>query len=443
MKLNISNKGESIELDGTIKKVKSKFFVEIEVPNNITLDSIITNIKGYYNSIGNVTLLNNKNISLKGSQANPAITIYEYEVGYVISSHINEDTILFKSMIIYFKELDYFFVEDEYKINIEKMSEELTITQKYRSEELLHNEKISINYNRTAGISNDEAGHILFLNPAKLLLIFSEPIKLSQIFDEITKIETCFGFIIGRKMNLIEVNLVDSTGTYNELIVPFQKDYNEIILSEFYVVDLNSKQLLKDTLDQYYTNNRIAAAINMFYEYIYNDLDNIFEFTSLVNTLELILTDPKYYEDIKKYTVENNEELKANNKKMYEIFECISKEQCDFIKRFYRFTNVELRDKLKYIFYNKFKLLQNNNSEEYISKIIKTRNYYVHGGNKDKTLDGVNMVCTKILLKNILYSLIIEICSDESNCIIDSYRLTIPTVYNEVVENINKEKEKE
>ena len=445
MKLKISNKGENIELDGTIKKVKSKFFTEIEVSNDIKLDSIITNIKGYYNSIGNITLVNNKNISVRGSQDQPNITIYEYEAGYAISRHISEDIILIKSMSIYFKELDYFFVEDEYKINIEKMNEELTITQKYRSEELLKNEKLLINYNRTAGINNDEVGHTLFLNPAKLSLVFNEPLKLPQLFEEITKIENCLGFIIGRKMNLIEINLCDSTGLYHELIVPFQKDYNEIILSEFHVVDLNSKQLLKDTLVQYYSNNRIAAAINMFYEYIYNDLDNIFEFTSLVNTLELILTDKKYNDDIKRYTLENNEELKAKNKRMYEIFELISKEQCSFIKSFYRFENVELRDKLKYVFYNKFKLQKNENSEEYISKIVKTRNYYVHGGNKDKTLDGVDMVCTKFLLKNILYNLIVEAYSDESNCMIDSYRLTIPTVYRDVVENmkLNKEKNEE
>lgn len=49
--------------------------------------------------------------------------------------------------------------------------------------------------------------------------------------------------------------------------------------------------------------------------YIYNDLDNVFEFTSLVNTLELVLTDPIYSDDIKRYTVLNNKELKVRDKK--------------------------------------------------------------------------------------------------------------------------------
>lgn len=442
MKLKIINKNETIELDGIIKRNKNKFFIEIEVPDNIKLDSIISNIKGYYNSIGNITLINNKNISARGSKEQPNITIYEYEAGYAISSYIDENAILIKSMLIYFKELDYFFVKDKYDIDVEKMREQLTITQKYQSEELLNNERVLINYNKMARISHDDAGHILFLNPAKLSLVFHKSLKLPQILEEITKLENCFGFVIGRKMNLIEVNICDSTGIYHDLIVPFQKEYNDVLLNEFYVVDLNSKQLLKDILKQYYSNNCIAATINMFYEYIYNDLDNIFEFTSLVNTLELVLTDKKYNDNMKKYTLENNEELKENNKKMYEIFERITEEQCKFIKKFYKFENIELRDKLRYIFYNQFNLEQNCNSEEYISKIIKTRNYYVHGGNKDKTLDGVDMICTEFLLKNILYILIMEVCSDESNCMIDSYKLTIPTVYKNVVENLNLNKEK-
>ena len=440
MKLSVINKNKIIELEGTIKKIKNKFFIELEVPDDIRLESIITNIKGYYNPIGNITLVNNRIILVRGSQDQTTITIYEYEASYAISSHINEDTILIKSMSIYFKELDYFFVEDEWTMDVKKMSEGLTITQKYRSEELLRNEKILIYYNKTAGIDNDEAGHTLFLTPSKLSITFSNPLKLSQIFREMTKIENCLGFVIGRKMNLIEVNICDLMGIEHELIVPYQKDYNEIILSEFHVVDLNSKQLLKDILVQYYSNNRITAAISMFYMYIYNDLDNVFEFTSLVNTLELLLTDPIYSDDIKRYTVLNNKELKVRDKKMCEILNLLSKEQCKFIKSFYRFENVELRDKLKFIFYDKFGLQQTEKSDEYISRIVKTRNYYVHGGKKNKILGGVNIVYTKILLKNILYNLIVKVCSAESNCMIDSYRLTIPGIYRTVVENIDLNK---
>ena len=170
-------------------------------------------------------------------------------------------------------------------------------------------------------------------------------------------------------------------------------------------------------------------------------LDNILEFTSLVNTLELVLTDKSFAEDLKTYVINNNIQLKNNNERMLEIFESLTKEQCKFIKSFYKFENVELRDKFRYIFYIIFELKESENSEKYISKIITTRNYYVHGGKKDNTLNNVDMLCTKYLLRDILYVLITEICSNNTNSLIESYKLTIPTVYENLVKFIEKDEE--
>ena len=438
MQLIIKNNGEEIELDGVIRGIKNKFYVEIRVPDEIKLEPIISNIKGEYNFKGKVTLINNRNSSVRGSESNPNESIYVYEVGYLVSGYIDEKDILISSMSVYFKELDSFFVEDEYKIDVGKMKTELTITQKYNSEVLLEDENIIIKYNRMAGIDHDLAGHILFLNPAKLNISFKSEIHLSQVFEEISKIEKVLGFIFNRKMNLIETLLFTNTNEYHELIVQFQKDYNDVKSENFFIVDLNSKQLLKDILKRYYSDKRIASSINMFYEYIYNELDDIFEFTSLVNTLELIISDPKYEGEAEQYAIETNEKLKLNNEKMNEILELLSGEQKTFIKQFYKFNNVELRDKLKYIFFKLFKLEKNENSGKYISAIINTRNYFVHGGNKRNNLNSVDMVETKYLLKMILYILIVDICTNESNSHIDSYRLSIPTVYNTAVKYFNK-----
>lgn len=436
MKLIINNRGEQIKLDGIIRGINNKFYVEIRVPDEIKLESIITNIKGEYNFKGKVTLINNRNSSVRGSDSNPNESIYVYEVGYLVSGHVDEKDLLISSMLIYFKELDYFFVKDEYKIDIKKMKTELTITQKYNSEILLDDENLTIKYNRTAGVDHDLAGHTLFLNPAKISILFKNAIKLPNIFAEISKIEKVLGFVFDKKMNLIETIICDNNNESHELIVQFQKDYkdyNEVRLKDFFVVDLNSKQLLKDVLKKYYSNRRVAGAINMFYEYIYNDLDDIFEFTSLVNTLELILSDKQYKGDTEKYVLENNEKLIQNNLKMNEIFEVISEEQVKFIKQFYRFNNVELRDKLKYIFYSYFKLQQDEKSDKYISAIINTRNYFVHGGEKANILNPVDMVETKYLLKMILYILILNICTTESNPKVETNILAIPTVYNTVI----------
>lgn len=441
MKLIVKDNEEEIKLDGIIKRVSNKFFVELEVPMSVKLNSIIRHIKGYYSSIGNITLVNNRNLSIRGSSDDPEYSIYEYEVGYIISSHIDEDTLLINSMQLYFKEFDYFFVENRYRLDIENMDKQLTITQEFKTEKLFENDSLYIEYIKTAGLDKDEFGHILFLNPSKVEIVFKEPLKLPQIFEEITKIESCFGFVIAKKMNLIEIGVGDTEGIYHEIIAPFQKKYEEVLLSEFHIVDINSKELLKDILNNYYCNQRIAAAINMSYEYIYNDLDNILEFTSLVNTLELVLTDKNFAEDLKTYVINNNIQLKNNNERILEIFESLTKEQCKFIKSFYKFENVELRDKFRYIFYIIFELKESENSEKYISKIITTRNYYVHGGKKDNTLNNVDMLCTKYLLRDILYVLITEICSNNTNSLIESYKLTIPTVYENLVKFIEKDEE--
>lgn len=438
MQLIIKNNAKEIELDGVIRGIKSKFYVEIRVPDGIKLEPIISNIKGEYNLKGKVTLINNRNSSVRRSESNPNESIYVYEVGYFVSGYIDEKDILISYMSVYFKELDSFFVEDEYKIDVGKMETELTITQKYNSEVLLEDENIIIKYNRMAGIDHDLAGHILFLNPAKLNISFKSEIHLSQVFEEMSKIEKVLGFVFNTKMNLIETLLFTNTNEYHELIVQFQKDYNDVKSEDFFIVDLNSKQLLKDILKRYYSDKRIASSINMFYEYIYNELDDIFEFTSLVNTLELIISDQKYEGEAEQYAIETNEKLKLNNEKMNEILALLSGEQKGFIKQFYKFNNVELRDKLKYIFFKLFKLEKNENSEKYISAIINTRNYFVHGGNKKNNLNPVDMVGTKYLLKMILYILIVDICTNESNSHIDSYRLSIPTVYNTAVKYFNK-----
>lgn len=434
MKLIINNYGKEIELDGIIRGIKNKFYVEIIVPNDIKLEPIISSIKGEYNLKGKVTLVNNSKTSIRVSATNPNESIYVYEVGYLISGYVDEENILISSMLIYFKELDNFFVADGFEIDTEKMKTELSITQKYRKEILLENDNVVVEYNRTAGIDYDAAGHTLFLNPAKLNISFKNKIHLSQVFNEMSKIEKILGFVFNKKMSLIETMLCDSNNKIHELIVQFQKDYNDIKLNEFFIVDLNSKQLLKDTLKKYYNDNRIASSINMFYEYIYNDLDDIFEFTSLVNTLELILTDKKHVKELEKYAEETNENLKNNNEKMIEIIQKLSEQESKFIGKFYKFNNVELRDKIRYVLYYCFKLDRSIESETFISRIITTRNYYVHGGNEKNILKPIEMVGTKYLLKSILYVLIIDICTQARNSYVDSCELSLPAIYDSIID---------
>lgn len=436
MNLIVKNGDEYLTFVGTIKRNQNKFYADIEVPSNIKLNDVITNIKGFYNDIGNLTLVYNKNTSVSIHKDNPDIYIYTYEANFVVSEHIDETTILIKNINLYYKELDYFFVEDKYKIDIENMDTQFTIIQKFKNEILFENDNLKIEYARTAGIKKDKFGHKIFSNPANLNVEFKRGISISQMFEEIKKIENCFGFVINKKMNLIEINVLDNDNNYHTLIPIFQKQFEEIILDDFNIVDLNSKQLLKDILKSYYDDEHIASAINMFYEYIYNNLDNIFEFTSLVNTLELVLSNKKYVNKVREYAIETNEELKNNNIKMNEIFNLISIEQQKFIKKFYDFENIMLRDKIRYLFYklNDFEI--NDLSEKYISAIINTRNYYVHGTKIRNKLNSVNMINTKFLLNNMLYLTIIHACTKEKNILIETYKLSIPIVYDNILKYI-------
>ena len=279
--------------------------------------------------------------------------IYVYESDNIISGYIDEAKIKIKSISLYFKELDYFFVEDRYTFDTEKMEEEFTITQKYKTEILFENENIKIQYHRLASMRVDEVGRKIFSNPIKIEVIYNESIDYGAIFEEITKMENSFGFVINKKMNLIEASIVDSTGIYHNIILKSLKKYEDVILKDFHIVDLSSKQLLKDVLEKYYTNEKIAASMNMYYEYIYNDLDKIFEFTSLVNTLELVLATKKYSSLIKRYALDTNEVLKSNNEKMTEILNTLSEEQQEFIRSVYRFQNVVLRDKFVIKIFNR------------------------------------------------------------------------------------------
>ena len=231
------------------------------------------------------------------------------------------------------------------------------------------------------------------------------------------------------------MNFLKSIFLEKKKIIIVIKKYEDVILKDFHIVDLSSKQLLKDVLEKYYTNEKIAASMNMYYEYIYNDLDKIFEFTSLVNTLELVLATKKYSSLIKRYALDTNEVLKSNNEKMTEILNTLSEEQQEFIRSVYRFQNVVLRDKFRYIFYKIFKLAENKKSENFISAIAETRNYYVHGTKSKNKLNSVDLVSTKHLLRNILYLLIVKSCSNERNILIKNYEENIPIIYNAILKS--------
>lgn len=434
MKLIITCEGEARVFDGTLIKEKNNYYVEVIVPEGIKLGDYIDNIKCKNSLKGDVTLVDNIKKSISYGLVKPREYTYTYEVGYLITGFIEEEEIHVSSVLLYYKEFDSFFVENGYKINTEKLKEEFSITQKNCHEVLLENENLTIEYVKEGGVERSPNGHVIFLNPAKLKILFKKPILLADIFYEINRIEKVFGFVIERKMNLIEIVIYDEETGFHDINVKYQKEYDEVSYEEFHVVDVSSKNFLKDILKKYYEDELISSAINMFYEYICNELSYVFEFTSLVNTLELILSGKDYKDNVFNYAQENNEELNLNNKKMSEILNILSDEQKKLIKSFYNFKNVGLVDRLKYTFYKVYGLKKDMKSDKYISSIVKTRNFYVHGTTAKNIIHSIEMIQTKNLLNMMLYNLIAGICTKEKNVKIDANKRYISKVYDSIID---------
>lgn len=106
----------TLSFDGNIWKIFNRFYVDIEVPLHMTLNNVITDIRGYFSPFGNVSLKNNRCISIVGSISKLSMSTYTYEADYIITGH--ENIIKIRSMILYFKELDKFFVKDKHIFNI-------------------------------------------------------------------------------------------------------------------------------------------------------------------------------------------------------------------------------------------------------------------------------------------------------------------------------------
>lgn len=437
MKLYIKNGEDDIELNGTIRSIKNKYYVEIEVPSGVTLNNFIYNIKGEYYPKGKVTLLYNTRSSIRGSANDDNLSVQVYEVANVVTGYIDEMKFYVSTISVYFKELDSFFVKDNLKIVSPNEKDELIVTQERKNVKIFENKDISLEYSRNAWVEKDIYGNIVIHNPASINLIYNTPVGLGQVFQEIEKLERVFGFVLKKKMNLIQTLLfVDGEKEFHELIIPSQKDFNEVNFEESSIVDISSYKLLKDVLMKYYSNKFVEGAINTYYEYICSSLNNYFEFASVVNTIEFILCDKKYNKKLGLYNQQNNDVLKENNNRIKEILNKLTESEKKFIRSFYHKDFIELRYKLKYLFFEVFGLENKDGLNVYFSSIVNTRNYFVHGGKKDKILSEVDVVITRALLEDMLYILIMEICTDETNINTDKSRMMIAINYEIILKNL-------
>lgn len=431
--------GANAIFNGILRRKHNNFFLDIETEK---LDYMIDYAHTYFEDLGIMTCVNNirkEDDDIVKSSGN----ILKYECGYVVTGRINPSEVLVQEIQMHFKEFDEFFVNSRYKDKIiypNQKCNKWLMQQKLIHKKLYENEILSIYYYNVPKYSKDKYGEGIYINSVWVRINFKEPIQLSQLDENIRKIENCFGYLLKRKMNLIDLNIIDQDNELHSVIKKNMKFYDEIKWEDLLVVDISSLEILKRIIHQYYENKIFASCINTFYEYIYNDLDIIFEFTSIINSLEMLCTNEKYKKKIITYSQKNNSNLIANNKKMKKlekkIKSVIDDEDLSFLKSLYNEKYTSLRDKLEYIFFEIFELEKNDKSQKYISKIINTRNYFVHGKNEDKILEGVELYVSKEFVNNILYILLMKNCTTRSNRYTKIAMETINYLYDFVLKNI-------
>ena len=188
-----------------------------------------------------------------------------------------------------------------------------------------------------------------------------------------------------------------------------------------------------------FENNVYMACINTYYEYIYNKLDMVLEFTSLLNILEMISVNGKDYEDLKKYSKENEEFVKNSERlvKIYnEIENIVDEKDLEFLKNLTKKNSITLNDKFKFLFYKKYNFEENDKSKCLIKKIKNTRKFFVHGSDNKDVLENVHLFLTKELIKNMMYILLIKEVTEDENINIRVSKMTIEMLYNNIINNI-------
>ena len=120
MEITFKLEHEIKKFNGYLEQNNNKYYAKIEIPDSESIPDIIENIKCFYEKSGIMTLMNNHKISVSEHRDNPGFAIYTYESDYVIQGSVDHENLLIKTMSVFYKESDYFFVKDKHKYNYKK-----------------------------------------------------------------------------------------------------------------------------------------------------------------------------------------------------------------------------------------------------------------------------------------------------------------------------------
>lgn len=412
---------EGTTYDGEVIRDGNKFYFNIRVNKTSGFNKEIIDLAhSYTESLGEITLVNCRIIPSIQDDKSRLIN-YKFSAERVIRGNVDPKELQIDSLQIYFKEFDNYFVKNQtgYVLPL-KPGETWKIEQQLEYDCLYKDHNICINHYNIPSIEFKPSGEKILINTNKVEVQFANNISFTEIDGNIKKIESIFGFLLKRKMHLINLS-ISNDGTIYEVIKSNMSKYGDTEWKSSNVTDIPTCDFLMRVINTYYNNSIIAACINTYNEYLSNELDMIFEFTSLINTLEMITNVDTLKNKVIPYALETNEELLHNNSIMESIHEKIdellTREEQSFLRKIYNNKYVSLGDKIRYIFFKENNLIDCPQSRCHIQKIIKTRNYFVHGGNNDNILEGVELFLTKELIGCMLYNIIFQYCCGEDNAI--------------------------
>lgn len=409
MKIIIEEKSISKEFDGELDL--KDFSIKVKSTFDVTLNNNYTYIKVETTNGEKYTLFN---CSLFAYHSN---TIYSYEFFYYINGWVDKYKFTIDSFSLVFNELQYI----PSKSRVFFSDNTITIDTKEVKETLYENKDLIIYYTELPGI-DDKTNVFEYIYNKCIFVQCKKTFLLDDLFIVKRYIENILGFAISKKMTLNELCAYDNKKRIYTIVTKSISNKRFEVIP--YISDLS---IIKNIFKNYFEENRFKLAIDAYYENIFNELDPVLVLINLCNCMEIIGHNKVIYDDYKLYKDENRKILSKNTE-----MKCGIKKLLFFLQNKIENKPDSLKEKLYYFFVTSLhKHEKKDNYIKCISKINRTRNYYVHGNNYSSIYQYNELYVINDLLKYMLHLLIFRICNVNGIC--DYYIKTI-TEWIEVIE---------
>lgn len=336
------------------------------------------------------SFLDNKEIALVGcdlisTYSGLDFVNYTYSASYVLFGSFNVETGGVKQLLVRFDKVTSLTRE---RFVPQYDERDFRVNRKTYSNLLYENKQYSIELQ--SGFNSLEASleKTIFNRATYIVFSFKNHIKIGRIFEYIRYAECIFGFIICRKLGLNSIRISDGDNVF-DIVTPYMKEYVEYDNPNVLIKDTKK---IKKVIEKYFSDPILAACIDNYYEYLYNDLDPVFKYASLCNQFEMLSSCKFYCQRIRKYTDRMfADERKKREKSFNSILSKMDDNEQRLLKQSVEINKLSLRDKLRFLLFTNNGYKVTPETEDFIKKVAKNRNLLVHGGKKKDEFDRNQM----------------------------------------------------